>query len=142
MGKVQHGAIIKILFDGKPVGILTGFSPGQSWGLTPQYAIGLLKPYELVKIRFSGTWSASSFVIAKEDVSQLKLVKTKGRTVEDVVREFLNDEGFTISVENKYTGAKIVSLNKAQIDSENYSFTENAIVGKNVSGLFIDPMKN
>lgn len=140
--KVQHGAIIKILFDGKPVGRLNGFNPGQSWGLTGVYAIGNMQPYELVNLRFSGTWSASSFVIASEDVAQLKQVKTKGLSVAQAIRNFLNEEGFIIAVENKYTGKKIVSIAKAKLDSENYSFSENAIVGKNISGQFIEPMKN
>ena len=139
---IQHGAIIKILFDGEVVGQLNGFNPGQDWGLTGVYQIGDITPVELVKLRFSGTWSASSFVISTEDVERLKSVKSKGKPVADVVREFLGDEGFTIAVQNKYTGKNIVSIAKAKLGSENYSFTENAIVGKNISGQYIDPIKH
>ena len=139
--KVRHGARLFIVINGKPVGRLTGFNPNENSDIIPIYGIGNFHPRELPHTRWSGNFTASAFVVEKEKVSEIGDIGTLGISVEQYVKNLLMSEGFDIAVEDKYTKEVVISFVGCKINSKSYNISENAIVMKNVSGMYLEPMQ-
>lgn len=139
MPKVRHGSRVKVLFEGKEVGIMTNFAPNEDYGQAPVYGIGHLTPQELVNQRFAGTFTFTSLLIEKAKIANLGYVKTSGKPVADVAKAILTQEGFTISIEDKYTGENIETYEGCKVGSRGLNVTENAILVRNGAGGYLSP---
>lgn len=139
-GKVIHGARVGIFFAGKKIGVLTSLTENEDFGQQAVYGIGELTPFEIVALRFSGNFSYSKLVLSTDALADLKYPEREGKTLAAISREILTQEGFTITIEDKYTQANIASISGCKLSTLSLSVSENAIVQQNGSGLYGEPI--
>jgi len=137
MAKVKHGSRVEILFGSNSVGVITNFAPNEDTGLQPVYGIGHFHPQELVRTRFSGSFTFSKMVIAQEKVVDSGYVITDEVPLSTVAKSFLEQEGFQIQIKDKY-GEKqtFKTYNGCKIGSTGINVTENAIIVENGNGQY------
>lgn len=140
MGKVQHGAVVKIVFDGVIIGVLTSLSENEDYGQQGVYGIGQFEPVELVNLRFSGNFNYQMLVLDTSRIANLKYAERTGKTLEAIAKDILTQEGFTIVVENKFTKANVSTINGCKMGNLSLSVGENQIVNQNGSGQYGEPV--
>lgn len=140
MGKVQHGAIVKVVFEGVIIGVLTSLSENEDYGLQGVYGIGTHAPVELVPLRFTGNFNYQKLVLNTDRIADLQYAERSGKTLEAISKDILTQEGFTIVVENKFTKDNVSTINGCKMGNLSLSVGENQIVNQNGSGMYGEPL--
>ncbi len=139
--KIMHGARVKVIFDGKQIGILTTVTENEDYGLQPIYGIGEFTPQEILAMRFSGDFNYTKLVVASEKIKDLKLAERTGKSVPSIVREIMTQKGFTIVIEDKYTKENIATITECKMGSISLTVTENALLQQSGRGSYGAPVE-
>ncbi len=140
MVQTKHGARIKVVFEGKVIGALQQVSGQEDHGQQAIYQISELTPMEIVSLRFSGTFNYSKVVIAKQRIKDLQHAERENKTVQQITREILTREGFTIVLEDKFDNTVIQSISGCKLGSLSFTVSEGTLMSQNGSGQFGVPM--
>jgi len=140
--KVVHGARVLVFFGGTKVGVMSTITENEDYGLQGAYAIGQMEPFEIVALRFSGNFNFTSLVLTESTVADLKFGPRAGKTVKDIVKYILTQEGFIIVIEDKYTGENIATISGCKVGNLSLTVGENAITQRSGSGMYGEPVNS
>ena len=140
--KVIHGAKIKVVFKEKPIGTLTNITWNEDHGMQGVYGIGQFTPVELASLRFTGSFNFSMLVLSNDLITDLQYAERKGKSVGDIAKAILVKEGFTIVLEDKYTGERITSIAGCKLGNLSFTAGEGVLMSKSGSGMFAEPINS
>lgn len=140
-GKIIHGARAKVVFEGVIVGVLTNITENEDYGMQGVYGIGHLTPQEIVALRFSGNFNFTKLVMSSDVIKNLQYAERSGKTVSEIAKQILIQEGFTLVIEDKYNNnANIATISGCKMNNLSVTVSENAIVTQNGSGMYGEPI--
>ncbi len=140
--KVVHGARVLVFFSGTKVGVMSTITENEDYGLQGAYAIGQLEPFEIIALRFSGNFNFTSLVLTEDNLNKLKFGERAGKTVPNIVKAILTQEGFTIVLQDKYTDENIATISGCKIGNLSLTVGENAITQRSGSGMYGEPVNS
>lgn len=139
-GKVIHGARVRVVFEGKLIGVLTNITENEDYGVQPVYGIGNFTPQELVALRFSGNFNFAKLVLSTDKIADLQYAARSGKDLASIAKDILTKEGFTIVVEDKYTNDNIATVSGCIMTNLSLTVGENAILNQSGSGMYGEPL--
>ena len=137
---VKHGSRLKVVFEDVAIGTLTNITWNEDHGMQGVYGIGQFTPVELVNLRFTGSFNFSMLVLGVDKIKDLQYAERKNKSVGDIARAILTKEGFTIVIEDKYTGDLITSIAGVKLGNLGFTAGEGVLMQKSGSGMFKDPI--
>ena len=137
---IGHGARLKVVFEGKIIGTITSLTFNEDVGQQAVYGIGNFLPQEIVSLRFTGTFNYNSLVIVNAKITDLQYAERSGKSIGEIARAILTQEGFTITIEDKIKGDLLASIGGVKMGNLSFNFGENVLVQKSGSGLFANPV--
>lgn len=137
--KVVHGARVLVYFGSTKIGVMSNITESEEYGLQGAYAIGQMNPYEIVALRFSGSFNFTMLVLTESTIADLKFGQREGQTVKQIIHAILTQEGFTIVINDKYTTENIATITGCKIGNLSLTVGENAISQRSGSGMYGDP---
>lgn len=140
--KVIHGARILVFFGSTKIGVMSTISENEDYTLQGAYAISKMEPFELVALRFSGNFNFTTLVLTESTIADLKFGERAGKSVPEIVRSILTQEGFIIVIEDKYTGENIATISGCKIGNLSLTVGENAISQRSGSGMYGEPVNS
>ena len=140
--KVVHGARVLVFFGATKIGVMSTITENEDYGLQGAYAIGQMEPFELVALRFSGNFNFNSLVLTESTIADMKFGERAGKTVKDIVKSILTQEGFIVVLQDKYTEENIATISGCKIGNLSLSVGENAITQRSGSGMYGEPVNS
>ncbi len=134
--KIVHGARVLVYFGATKVGVMNSITENEDYGLQGAYAIGQMEPFEIVALRFSGNFNFTALVLTESTIADLNLVERAGKTVKQIVKSILTQEGFTIVIQDKFTSENIATIGGCKIGGTSLTVGENAISQRSGSGMY------
>lgn len=140
MGNTLHGAKIKCQFAGVTIAVMQSITTSEDYGLVDVRGFGDFIPIEIAALIFTGNFNFTTFVLSTDKIKDLQFGEREGKTVEAITKEILEQEGFDIVVENKYTGNNVATIAGCKVGTLGMTFTQGAISQRNGSGKYGKPV--
>lgn len=140
--KVVHGARVLVFFGAVKVGVMSTITENEDYGLQGAYAIGQMNPFEIIALRFSGNFNFTSLVLTESAIAEMKFGEREGKTVKQIIQAILTQDGFTIVIQDKYTGENIATISGCKMGNLSLTVGENAISQRSGSGMYGDPVSS
>ena len=135
--RTLHAGRVAISVNGTTIGRMTGISPQQDFGISDQYEVGSIFPFEEVPLRFSGSFTAARFLVEKAAMSQagIPIGNTDGEC-ESAIQSLLTTDGVDLTVIEKATGTALLTILGAKCSSFSITITANAVIVSNATFKF------